>query len=207
MSAKQRPVEDATGDVTPDTEDAVVASAVEGEAVVVKGKSQPQDGQKAKQRPRKAVVIGVAAVVAMLGVMGWLGTRVYRSHQVDLDRAAFLQVGRQGALNLTTIDYEHADADIQRVLDSSTGGFYDDFKARSKAFIEVVQKAQAKSVGTVTEAGVESMSADGAAVLVGVNVETTNLGSKEKAPRAWRMRISVDRIGNEVKVSDVAFVP
>jgi len=160
-----------------------------------------------RRRPNKTVVVGLIAMVALGGLVGWLGIRLHGYHRDDAERAEYLQVGRQGALNLTTIDYEHAEADIQRVLDSSTGGFYDDFKNRSNAFLEVVQKAQAKSVGTVTEAGIESIDADGATVLVGVNVETTNLGSKDKTPRTWRMRVSVSRVGGEVKVSDVAFVP
>ena len=50
----------------------------------------------------------------------------------------FVQVARQGALNLTTIDCQSADADVQRILDSATGTFYDDFSKRSQPFIDVV---------------------------------------------------------------------
>jgi Mce-associated membrane protein len=70
----------------------------------------------------------------------------------------------------------------------------------------VVKKAQSKSVGTVTEAGLESRSGDEAQVLVAVSVSTTNLGAAEEEPRHWRMRISVKKVGDEAKVSNVAFV-
>ena len=137
----------------------------------------------------------------------WLGFRTYQSHQADEQQKLFLQVGRQGALNLTTIDFQHADADVQRILDSATGTFYDDFDKRSKPFIEVVKQAQSKSVGSIAEAGLESESDNGAQVLVAVTVKTSNAGAPEQAPRAWRMRISVQKVGDEAKVSNVEFVP
>ena len=155
---------------------------------------------------RLATLFGVVAVVASTALAGWLGFREYQVHQAQQHSKLLVQVGRQGALNLTTIDWQHADADIQRILDSATGTFYDDFSKRSKPFVEVVKKAQSKSVGTVTEAGLESQSGDEAQVLVAVSVRTTNLGAAEEEPRHWRMRISVKTLGDEAKVSDVAFV-
>jgi Mce-associated membrane protein len=155
---------------------------------------------------RLAIVLGGVAVVASTALAGWLGFREYQAHQAQQQSELLIQVGRQGALNLTTIDWQHADADIQRILDSATGTFYDDFSKRSKPFIDVVKKAQSKSVGTVTEAGLESRSGDEAQVLVAVSVSTTNLGAAEEEPRHWRMRMSVKKVGDEAKVSNVAFV-
>ena len=156
-----------------------------------------------------ATIVGLALVVVLAGLTGWLGFRTYQSHQADEQRKLFLQVGRQGALNLTTIDWQQADKDVQRILDSATGTFYDDFQKRAQPFVEVVKQAQSKSVGTIAEAGLEpeSISDDGAQVLVAVTVKTSNAGAPEQAPRAWRMRISVQKVGDEAKVSDVKFVP
>ena len=107
---------------------------------------------------RLATIAGLVVVVALAGLTGWLGFRTYESHKADEQRKLFLQVGRQGALNLTTIDWQQADADVQRILDSATGTFYDDFQKRAQPFIEVVKQAQSKSVGTIAEAGLESES-------------------------------------------------
>jgi Mce-associated membrane protein len=155
---------------------------------------------------RLAIVVGVVAVVASTSVAGWLGYREHQARQAQQQSELLIRVGRQGALNLTTIDYQHADSDIQRILDSATGSFYDDFAKRSKPFVEVVKKAQSKSVGTVTEAGLESQSGDEALVMVAVSVVTTNVGEPEAEPRHWRMRISVKKVGDDAKVSNVAFV-
>lgn len=155
---------------------------------------------------RLATVLGVFAVVASTALAGWLGFREYQARQAQQQSELLVQVGRQGALNLTTIDWQHADADIRRILDSATGAFYDDFSKRSQPFIEVVKKAQSKSVGTITEAGLESQSGDEAQVLVAVSVVTSNIGEAAAEPRHWRMRISVKKLGDEAKVSNVAFV-
>jgi Mce-associated membrane protein len=162
--------------------------------------------KKSMSSVRLATVLGVVVVVALTALAGWLGFRTYQAHQVQAQRALLVQVGRQGALNLTTIDWQHADSDMRRILDSATGTFYDDFSKRSKPLVDVVKKVQSKSAGTVVEAGLESQSGDEAQVLVAVSVKTSNAGAPEEEPRHWRMRISVKKVGGETKVSNVEFV-
>lgn len=146
-------------------------------------------------------------LLALAGLAGWLGLGVHDSRQANQQGELFLQVARQGAINLTTIDFTEADTAIQRILNSATGTFYDDFSQRSQPFVDVVKQAQSKSVGTVTAAGLESDSADQARTLVAVTVKTSNAGAAEQPPRSWRMRISVQKVGDQVKVSNVEFVP
>jgi Mce-associated membrane protein len=172
------------------------------------------DEEAAAAKPRMshlklAMLAGLVLVVALAGLTGWLGFRSYQSNKADEQQKLFLQVGRQGALNLTTIDWQEADKDVQRILDSATGTFYDDFQKRSQPFVEVVKQAQSKSVGSIAEAGLEqnSITDSGAQVLVAVTVKTSNAGAPDQQPRAWRMRISVQKVGDEAKVSNVEFVP
>jgi Mce-associated membrane protein len=155
---------------------------------------------------RLATWVSVVAILASTSVAGWLGYREHQARQAQQQTDLLIGVARQGALNLTTIDWHHADSDIRRILDSATGAFHDDFAKRSQPFIEVLKKAQSKSVGTITEAGLESQSGDEALVMVAVSVVTTNVGEPEAEPRHWRMRVSVKKVGDEAKVSNVAFV-
>jgi Mce-associated membrane protein len=163
--------------------------------------------RKLRSPVRLAMVAGSILVLSFGALAGWFGWQMHHSQQVREQRQQLVQVARQGALNLTTIDWEHADADIQRILDSATGTFYEDFSHRSKPFIEVVKKAQSKSVGTITDAGLESQSGNEAQVLVAVSVKTSNIGAAEQDSRHWRMRVTVQKVGNEEKVSNVVFVP
>jgi Mce-associated membrane protein len=167
----------------------------------------PTPPKKPMSHLRLATIAGLVVVLALAGLTGWTGYRGYKAYQGEKQRELFLQVGRQGAINLTTIDWEHAEADVQRVLDSATGTFYDDFQNRSAPFVEVVKQAQSKSVGTISEAGLESASNDEAKVLVAVTVNTSNLGAPQQEPRAWRMRLTVTKVGDDAKVSNVEFVP
>jgi Mce-associated membrane protein len=156
---------------------------------------------------RRTTLFGLAVVVALGGLTGWLGFRAQQSQQAQAKRSQFLQVARQGALNLTTIDWQHADADVRRILDGATGAFYDDFAKRSQPFIDVLRQAKATTVGKITEAGLESETPGSAQALVAVSVQTSNAGETDPVPRAWRMRITVQRVGDQVKVSNVGFVP
>jgi Mce-associated membrane protein len=152
--------------------------------------------------------VGVAIIVALLGLGGWLGFRVHQDDQVQAQRNLYVQVARQTAINLTTIDYTEVDADIKRVLDSATGAFHDEFQNRSQPFVEVVKKVQSKSEGTISEAGLLSYAKDQAQVLVAVAVKTSMAAAPpDQEPRRWRMRLTVDKTGDSAKVSNVEFVP
>jgi len=156
----------------------------------------------------RAAVVGMVLVLGLGALCGWLGYRVYREHRADQSRSLYLEVGKQGAVNLTTIDYTRAGADVQRILDSATGAFREEFAGRSEALVNVVEQAQSKSSGTVTAAGVESMTADEARVLVALSVATTNLGAPaQQPPRYWRMRVTVSKVDDGAKISKVDFVP
>jgi Mce-associated membrane protein len=156
---------------------------------------------------RLALTAATAAVVVLGVLVGWLGLRAHQSEQTDQQRAMYLAAARQGALNLTTISYTEVDADIKRILDSATGTFHDDFEKRSQPFVEVVKESQSKSQGTVTESALESVKGDAAQALVSVAVTPSTAQAAQQQPRAWRMRISVQKMGDVAKVSNVEFVP
>jgi Mce-associated membrane protein len=198
--------EEGDGDVdeAEDYDAAVEDDAAEDDDVSEDDESSAKRGM---SHLRLGAIVGAAIIVALAATVGWLGFRTYQSHQDEAQRQMYLQIGRQCALNLTTIDWQHAEGDVQRVLDSATGQFYDQFSKRKQPFIDVLKKAQSKSVGTITEAGLESESDDKAQVLVAVSIKTTNLGVDDQAPRQWRMRITVEKSGSETKISNVAFVP
>jgi Mce-associated membrane protein len=190
---------DEAGDVDETDED-------EGQSADQPARRRHRIARRRLSRVGSALVAGGVVVATLAGLAGWLGYRAYEKHEAQAQRDLFVQVARQGAVNLTTINYTEVDADVQRILDLATGAFRDDFEQRSKPFIEVVKAAQSKSEGTVTDAGLESQQGDSAQVLVAVAVKSRTAGGEE-APREWRMRIEVQSVGNDAKVSNVVFVP
>lgn len=162
--------------------------------------------------PREATTLGLLAgalcVCVLAGLVGWLGVSAYHARATQQQRQLFLQAGRQGALDLTTIRYTDVDSDVQRVLDASTGKFYDEFKSRTADFAAAVRQAQTSSTGTVSEAGIESVDGDTAQVLVSMAVRTATAQAQDQEPRYWRMRMTVKKVDQSLpKVADVEFVP
>lgn len=156
---------------------------------------------------RWAVVLGVVALVALGALAGKLGYTIVEERRDSAAHNEFVEVARQGAINLTTIDHTTADADVQRILDGSTGTFHDDFQKRAQPFSDVVKQAESTSVGTVTSAALESREGDQAQVLVVMSVQMSSpADTAEQLPQVWRMRIGVQETGDSAKVSDVEFV-
>lgn len=204
VDATEKGPEDTKTEAETDTE---VVATEPAEDYDVETKPEAEKAEKETSVVKLAAIAGLVLVLALGGLTGWLGYRAYESRQAEDLRNLFLQVGRQGALNLTTINHETAEQDVQRILESATGTFYDDFQARSQPFVQVVKQAQAKSEGSVTEAALESEDGNAGQVLVAVTVKTSNAGAPEQQPRYWRMRLTVEKIGDEAKVSNVEFVP
>lgn len=152
---------------------------------------------------RRGIIIALAALVALTGFFGWRDIQVHRGEQL---RESMVQAGREGVLALTTIDHERVDDDVQRILDTSTGKFRDDFAQRAESFKDAARKAQSTSVGTVVEAGFESVDGDLGRVLVAMIVMTSNRGAPEQQPKGWRTRVSVVRDGGTFKVAAVEFI-
>ncbi|WP_343576660.1 mammalian cell entry protein [Mycobacterium sp.] len=156
------------------------------------------------QAVRIALFAGLIAAVGLAGLVGWLGLRAYQAERREAQRGLFVQTAQDVAVNLSTVDYEHAEADAQRIQDSAVGVFADSFAHHKQTYIDNAKQSRSRSLGTVTDAGLESQSGDYGRVLVAVTVESAGPG--EQIPQFFRMRITVQKIGDGAKVSDVAFV-
>jgi Mce-associated membrane protein len=151
-------------------------------------------------------LVGLLCVAGIAGLTGVLGYQAHQGRELDSREGLFLQAARQAALNLTTIRYTEVDADIRRVVDSSTGAFRDEFKKHAPEFADAVRQAQSVSEGSIVGAGIESMHGATAQVLVATEVKSALAGAPSQQPRHWRMRISVQAVDGGAKVSGVEFV-
>lgn len=153
------------------------------------------------------LVFGLLAISSLTGLSGWLGSQTYAGMQEQRQRTEFLEAGKQAAVKLTSISYTDADGDVKRILESATGPFSADFQKRSQPFIAMVKQVKSTTVGSVALAGLEDVHGDKARVLVAMSVKTTLGDGGEQPVRLWRMRIEVQDVGHETKVSNVEFVP
>src|ERR1700742_3187654 len=78
-----------------------------------------------------------AAIILILGfatASGYIMLKHQETTPQEQRTAAFAAGARQGVLNLTSLDFTRAKEDVQRVIDSSTGEFRDQFQQRAADF-------------------------------------------------------------------------
>jgi Mce-associated membrane protein len=195
----------ADADETADATDSVEAD----EAPESTDATEVEPARRRLAAPNVATALTIAVVVAICGLLGVSGWMAWHHHNVLQKRqraAAYVAAARQGVVNLTSLDFNKAKEDVQRVLDTATGEFRDDFQKRAEDFESVVKDSKAVTEGSVAAAAVESMNNDSAVVLVLANERVTNIAGAKDQPRTFRFRVSVVHDGDQLKLSKVEFV-
>ncbi|AHI01067.1 hypothetical protein GCM10010174_13290 [Kutzneria viridogrisea] len=158
-----------------------------------------------RARAALAALCLVVAGLTSLGTVLWL--QVGDANAAEQTRLAAVQAARQVAVNLTTVSKDSAQQDVQRLMDSATGSFRDQFGEQAEVFRKVLQQADVTSQGTVREAGVSSADADSAVVLAAVSATVKNTDAPTGEQRQYRMRMHLTKDGDRWLVSDLEFVP
>jgi Mce-associated membrane protein len=154
-----------------------------------------------------AAGVGVLLLVALLAVSGWL---IWQHHQAvqRAERATeFATAARQGVVNLMSLNFNHAQDDLQRVIDSTTGSFRQDFEKSKNDFASVMNESKVVATSEVKATGVESVDDNSAVVLVAAASQVANSASLTPTPRAWRLSVTVQQESDGIKMSKVEFVP
>jgi Mce-associated membrane protein len=178
---------------------------------VASAEAEPEPSKRRRRLPslslsaisKAAAILLVCAFAAATGYMMW------QDHEASerAQRAAnFVAGARQGIINMTSLDFNRAKEDVQRVIDSSTGSFRDDFQQRAKDFTSVVEQSKVVTQGTVSSAALESMDEHSASVLVLATSKITNAAGAKDEPRIFRLRVTVTEDGGQFKMSKVDFV-
>ena len=165
------------------------------------------DGPGGKLLPKLAVAVAgllAGSGIALTALMLWQHHRVVAQRTRE---EVFVTAARTGVVALLSIDHSRAKADVQRVLDLSTGAFRDDFQSRADDFIQTAEKSNAVTKGSVAAAALEWSDADRGRVLLAASSQVTNATGARDDPRPWRMSVTVTRDGDQFKMSDVEFVP
>ncbi len=205
--------DDETDEDIADTLDASDAAEAESDDAVsedVEPEPRPGRSRRRLRLPSWSVAWKAAVIALICTFVVASGYMVWQRHETDerKQRAAnFIAGARQGVVNLTSMDFNKAKEDVQRVIDSSTGQFHDDFQARAKDFTTVVEQSKVVTQGTVKAAAVQSINGDFALVLVAATSHITNAAGAKDEPRNWRLKVTVKNDGGQYKMSSVEFIP
>jgi Mce-associated membrane protein len=166
------------------------------------------------KRRRIGLIVGViAATLAVLCSAGLitLSVLMVKHHQkVEAEqqlRAEYNAAGRQSVVTLMSLDFNNAQANVQRIIDNSTGQFKTDFQSQAADFVKVAQDSKVVTDVNVTATAVDQMSPESALVMVAATSRVTNAAGAKQEPRAWRLAVTLERDGGQIKMSKVEFVP
>jgi Mce-associated membrane protein len=170
----------------------------------------PSRRRRMATKPWAAPLAKALAIVLILGLAAASGYMLLKQQQVTKQQqrtAAFIAGAKQGIISLTSLDFNRAKEDAQRVIDSSTGQFKAQFQERAADFTRVVQESKTITEGTINGAAVESMDEHSAKVLVSATSRVINKPEAKEAPLTWRLKVTVADDGGQYKMSNVEFVP
>lgn len=162
---------------------------------------------------RRWLLVGVPVIaLAMLvaGVVALTLRTSARAAEADA-RTDALAVARQEAVNLTTLSYEHADADLDRIVALATGELRSRFEAERADLPGTLAKEQSTSSGSVRSAGLVRLSDDrrAAQASVAIDAEISNARTRQAGQQPvveqYRMVLQLQLVRGRWLVSDVAF--
>jgi Mce-associated membrane protein len=214
----RRKLEAARADADPDDVSPQSELAAEADSAADEGLGEPDPAvtetpirNRRLRVPRLQTVAVALAVLLTIGLLAGTGLMVWQHRKAADERhhsAEFSAAARQGVVNLMSMDHNAAKESVQRVIDDSTGKFKANFEDSSEDLIKAMQDSKVVTKVTVNDAAVESMTKDSAVVLVAATSQRQDAQApkEDQQPRVWRVVVSVQRDGGQIKMSDVEFV-
>jgi Mce-associated membrane protein len=149
----------------------------------------------------------VLVALVALGVLAGLG--VHRasnlSKQAD-ERAHIVSLAGEYAVDYSSLDYRHLQADVQAEIKNATGQFATRYRATVQLLTPVFVQRKLVATGSVTLAGIASMTKTSAVVLVALNQVVKSTASTLGTTKLVRMEVSLSRVGGRWLASNVVQV-
>lgn len=176
---------------------------------------EPDDGAPPPSPSRSqggpaVLVAGLVVLAALVVILVVLLLQASDRNARDDARRAAAAAARAEALNLTTISYQTADADLRRVLDGATGRLRAQFAAEQPHFADSLARDKSRSKGNVLSVGVVpgSLTNSRAQVVVATDATVTTVGNNgqdQSVLKHYRMVMRLVKAHGRWLVSDVAF--
>jgi Mce-associated membrane protein len=160
-------------------------------------------------RPGPTTIAVGAAIVLICASLALSGYVVcYHRATVDERQRSknFAAAARQGAITLMSIDAGKAREDLQRIVDNATGPFKNEMLLTANDRVDQVEQSKLSTKATVTAVAVESMTADSAVVLLTAKSEAVDADHAKAPPRYWRLVMTLQRDGGQLKIAKIEFV-
>ncbi|NUR82758.1 MAG: hypothetical protein HOY71_01580 [Nonomuraea sp.] len=151
------------------------------------------------------ILIPVLAVLAVLlaaaGV--WIGTQRHDVQAVSDERRAAMDAAGTHAVDVLSLDYRTVDADVARILATSTGEAKAEYTSLAGRLKETTIANKVVQQGVLRATGLVSISGGSARVLVVADADIRWEGAKSPPPpeRFYRWQMDLSKVGGVWLVS------
>ena len=187
---------------------AVVEDAAVTEDTTAPPPQDPSTQPAATLMRAAAVAITTLVTAGLLAATGYMLWQHQKTAQQRHSAAEFVAAARQDVVNLMSMDYNKSQESVQRVLDGSTGKFKANFDETADEFAKALRDEKIITSASVNDAAVDSMTSDSAVVLVSATSrrEGKQAPKEQQQPQVWRVVMTLEREGDQIKMSGVEFV-
>lgn len=168
---------------------------------------RPLPGRRRLDRRNLWFVAGFAVIGLVLALSGELEVNHRVAEHRRTSSREFADAARDAMATMLTIGAETARADIQRFVDSTTGGLKAGLLLGGDELVAAAEKSAASTKGVVQAVAVQSMTDNAATVLVAATSEVSAAGRTRPESRPVRLVVDLQRNGDQIKVSKVEIVP
>lgn len=148
----------------------------------------------------------VVVTLVALAAVAWQAVSWYGDRQDDDRRDAAVEVARAQVLDLTTLDSATIDAKLAAMGKRLNGEFKRQFDGFSKTFSQVVTDDKISATGEVKSVAVDKYDGDAASVLVATSAQVKQGKAKTATDKDYRMRVEMERKGDDWLITGMEFV-
>ncbi|SEH00270.1 Mce-associated membrane protein [Nonomuraea solani] len=148
-------------------------------------------------RPARILIAGLSGVLAVLvGTGVWIAAQARDEQGRAGDKQAALLAAGTHAKNLVSLDHKTVDADLRRILDTSTGAARAEYAANAAKLKSTTVAGKVVQHGVLRATGLVSMAGATAKVLVVADVEIRWEGSRSPPQeRYYRWSMDLSKVG------------
>ncbi|MFI7705628.1 hypothetical protein [Nonomuraea sp. NPDC049480] len=154
-------------------------------------------------RPARILIAALSGALAVLAGSGvWIAAQARDEQGRAGDKEAALLAAGAHARNLISLDYRTVEADLQRIVDTSTGAARAEYVATADKLKSTTVQSKVVQHGVLRATGLVSLAGTKAKVLAVADVEIRWDGSKNPPQaRYHRWSMDLDKIGGVWLVS------
>ncbi|MEW9554375.1 hypothetical protein [Nonomuraea sp. NPDC050783] len=154
-------------------------------------------------RPARIVIVVLGAMLAALVATGaWIAAEAREEQGRAGDREAVLAAAGAHARNLVSLDYRTVEADLRRILDTSTGAARAEYVAAAARLKSTTVRDKVVQTGVLRATGLVSLTGTKARALAVADVEIHWDGSGSPSQeRYYRWSMELDKVGGVWLVS------